>query len=97
MPPEALKSLKERVDIDFAFTNKTDVGVDEPIKLEVFVKNTPTLLLKVYEINARHFYRTHGREIDTDINLDGLVANAERVIPGNAEKQTCSTPYTNRS
>ena len=85
LPPEALRSLKERVDIDFAFTNKTDVGVNEPIKLEVFVKNAPTLLVKVYEINARHFYRTHGREIDTDINLDGLVANAERVITGNAD------------
>lgn len=85
VPPEALKSLKDRVDIDFAFTNKTDVGVDEPMRLEVFVKNAPTLLMKVYEINARHFYRTHGREIDTDINLDGLVANAERVITGNAD------------
>ena len=85
LPPEVLKDLKDRVDIDFAYTNKTDVGVDESIKLEVFVKNTPTLLMKVYEINARHFYRTHGREIDTDINLDGLVANAERVIPGNAD------------
>ncbi len=41
--------------------------------------------MKVYEINTRHFYRTNGREIDTDINLDGLVANAERVIPGNAD------------
>lgn len=93
LPPEALKSLKDRVDIDFAYTNKTDVAVDEPIKLEVFVKNTPTLLLKVYEINARNFYRTQGREIDTDINLDGLVANAERVIPGNADpfKRTAMT------
>ena len=85
LPPEVLKDLKDRVDIDFAYTNKTDVGVHEPIKLEVFVKNAPTLLVKVYEINARHFYRTNGREIDTDINLDGLVANAERVIPGNGD------------
>ncbi|MCI0704511.1 MAG: hypothetical protein L0241_25940, partial [Planctomycetia bacterium] len=91
IPPEALKGLKERVDIDFAYTNKTDFGVDEPIKIEVAVKNAPTLLVKVYEINARNFYRTHGREIDTDINLDGLVANAERVIPGNADPFRRST------
>jgi len=85
LPPEVLKSLKDRVDIDFAPTNQTDIGVDEPIKLEVFVKNTPTLLVKVYEINTRHFYRTYGREVDTDINLDGLVANAERIITSNAD------------
>lgn len=85
LPPEALRSLKDRVDIDFAYTNKTDVGVTDAIKLDVFVKNAPSLIVKVYEINARHFYRTHGREIDTDINLDGLVANAERVIAGNTD------------
>ena len=43
----SLKSLKDRVDIDFAFTNKTDFAVDEPIKMEVAVKNAPTLLVKV--------------------------------------------------
>src|SRR4029077_19046908 len=31
----------------------------------------------VFEINAVNFYRTQQREVDTDVNLDGLVANAE--------------------
>jgi hypothetical protein len=48
----------------------------------LFVKNAPSLLVKVYEINTRHYYRTHAKEVDTDVNLDGLVANYERVIPG---------------
>jgi hypothetical protein len=81
LPPELLQQIKDRVDIDFAFTNKTDFAVDEPIHMEVFVKNAPSLLLKVYEVNTKGFYRTHQREVDTDINLDGLVPNAERVIP----------------
>src|SRR4029077_5597455 len=32
----------------------------------------------VFEINAVNFYRTQQREVDTDVNLDGLVANAEQ-------------------
>src|SRR4029077_15575177 len=32
----------------------------------------------VFEINAVNFYRTQQHEVDTDINLDGLVANAEQ-------------------
>jgi hypothetical protein len=49
------------------------------VKLELFVKNVPSLLVKVFEINTTNVYRTTLREIDTDINLDGLVANSEKV------------------
>ena len=85
LPPELLRQIKDRVDLDFAFTNKTDFTADEPVRVELFVKNAPTLLVKVYEVNTRHFYRTTQKEVDTDINLDGLVPNAERVIPGGAD------------
>ena len=47
------------------------------------MKNVPSLIVKVFEINAANYYREKGREIDTDINLDGLVANSERVIASN--------------
>src|SRR5439155_7846170 len=50
----------------------------EPVRLELFVKNVPSLLVKVFAINTFNFYRLHQREVDTDINLDGLVANAEQ-------------------
>lgn len=85
LPPDQYRQLKDRVDLDFAPSNKTEFAVDEPIRMEVDVKNAPSLLVKVYEINTRHFYRTFGREVDTDVNLDGLVANAERVIPGGSD------------
>ena len=41
-----------RVDIDFAFTNKTTFGADEPVRLDLNLKNVPTLVVKVFEINA---------------------------------------------
>ncbi len=78
LPPELFRQLKDRVDIDFAFTNKTDFTVDEPVKLELFTKNVPTLMVKVFEVNTQNFYRTQKREVDTAINLDGLVANTEQ-------------------
>ena len=46
--------------------------------IDVDVKNVKTLLVKVFEIRTGQYYRTTGREIDTDINLDGLVAHDEK-------------------
>lgn len=78
LPPEEYQRLKERIDLDFAFTNQTEFVVDEPVSLDLLVKNVDTLIVKVFEINTRNFYRENLREIDTDVNLDGLVANEEK-------------------
>src|SRR4029079_8060835 len=77
-PPEHFRAFKDRIDIDFDFANKTDYASDEVVKLDLFVKNVPQLLVKVFEVNTRTVYRTRLAEVDTDINLDGLVANSER-------------------
>src|SRR6185369_14822688 len=81
LPPEMFARLKERIDIDFAPTNRTHFNVDEAVSLDLYVKNVPTLIVKIFEINAANFYRDQKREIDTDINLDGLVPNFEQSIP----------------
>lgn len=77
LPPERYKALRERVDIDFAHTNKTLFGPEDPVALDVFVKNVGNLIVKVYEINTMNYYRSEKKELDTSINLDGLVANKE--------------------
>ena len=58
LPPEQFKALKERVDIDFAYTNKTTFAADEPVHLDLNLKNVPTLVVKVFEINAANYYRS---------------------------------------
>ena len=78
LSPEHYRALKDRIDIDFAFTNKTDYAVDEAVSLDLFIKNVPTMLVKVFEINTGTVYRTKLVEVDTDLNLDGLVANSEK-------------------
>jgi hypothetical protein len=78
LSPDAYKQLKERVDIDFAETNPLLFGADDAVKLTAFVKNVPSLIVKVYEINTFNYYRETGNPLNLAINLDGLVASASR-------------------
>ncbi len=75
---EAFQQLKDRIDIDFVPTNKQVFGRNEPVKLSLMIKNVPTLIVKVFELNAKNYYRNNTNEINTDLNLDGLIANEEK-------------------
>ena len=59
-------------------TNKMNFAVDDPVKLDLFVKNVPMLTVKIFEINCLNFYRTQKKEVDASINLEGLVATSEK-------------------
>ncbi|MHB8861931.1 MAG: hypothetical protein ACYC6N_05975 [Pirellulaceae bacterium] len=78
LPPEKYSELKQRVDLDFAFTNRRSFLAADPVTVDLQVKNVPTLIVKVYEINTFNYYQQNQREVNTDINLDGLVANFEQ-------------------
>lgn len=80
LPPEKFQQLKERVDISFARTNPEHFEIGDDVRLDLVLKNTPKLLVKVYEINTETYYRQNLREVDTDIELDGLTANSEETI-----------------
>jgi hypothetical protein len=77
LPPAKLQAIKDRIEIDFAPTNPVVFASDASVSLEVDVKNVSKLLVKVFEINALNYYRSQQSEVNTDINLDGLVANHE--------------------
>lgn len=79
MSPSQYQALKDRIDIDFAPTNKERFAPDDPVSLDLFVKNVKSLIVKVYEINTINYFRENQRRLDTDINLDGLVPNWEFV------------------
>ena len=49
---EYYERLKQRVELRFAPTQREYYGADEPVTLEVDVKNVPTLLVKVFEVHA---------------------------------------------
>ncbi|GDY07085.1 hypothetical protein LBMAG52_05710 [Planctomycetia bacterium] len=77
LPAELFQQLKQRVEIEFDPTNRTTYSAEDPVALDLHVKNVGTLIVKVFEINTKNFYREQLREVDTDVNLDGLVANRE--------------------
>ena len=80
LPPAEYQNLRDRVDIDFAHTNRTLFAADEAVSLDVYLKNVPTLIVKVFEINTANFFRDFDRDVNTDIDLDGLVANQEETL-----------------
>ena len=80
LPPELYARLRDRVDIDFSATNKTHFTAGERVALDLHVKNVPTMIVKVFEINTVNYFRENKKEIETDVNLDGLVANSEQTV-----------------
>jgi hypothetical protein len=78
--PEFYQTLKDRVDIDFDYTRKEVYGPQEAVALDIYTKNVTDLIVKVYQINALNYYRTTGRPVDLDMDLDGLVANEEQSV-----------------
>ncbi|MBF0103042.1 MAG: hypothetical protein HQK77_19260, partial [Desulfobacterales bacterium] len=80
LPFDKYQALKERIDIDFAKNNKVLVDVNDKIEFDAYIKNVKKLIVKVYKINTLSFYQTSHQEINTDIDLDGLVPNHEYVL-----------------
>ena len=80
LSPTEYQALKERIDLDFAMTNREQFDPADPVGLDLHIKNVSTLIVKVFEVNTRNFYEQNLSEINTDINLDGLVPNWEQVV-----------------
>ncbi len=78
--PERYQALKDRVDIEFAPTNKRFYKTGETVTLELFLKNVNTLIVKIFELNTYNYYVSNEREIDVRIDLDGLAATREKVV-----------------
>ncbi|MBL9077349.1 MAG: hypothetical protein JNL08_07595 [Planctomycetes bacterium] len=78
--PAEVARLDQRVELEFAATSRTEYGGNEPVTLELDVKNVPVLLLKVFAIDAFRYHAEKQREVDASIELDGVVANHEQTF-----------------
>ncbi len=74
---EQSQRLLQRVELLFPANQPRDFPIDQPVTVALWVKNSPQLLVKIYEINAEAYYREQGRELDASIDLDGLAATWE--------------------
>lgn len=77
---QQVKELKERIELEFLANNKVVIKPQDAIELNVRIKNVKKLIIKIYKLNLVNFYRENLTEVSTAIDLDGLVANEERVI-----------------
>ena len=77
LTPQAFQALKERVDVDFSPANPPFLAPGDDASLDLFVKNAPKLIVKIYEINTLSYFLANPRQLNTDLPLDGLVANRE--------------------
>ncbi|PCC71250.1 hypothetical protein SAMN02745121_04789 [Nannocystis exedens] len=82
--PARLAALRDRVDLELTVRNPARVAADAPVALEASVKNVPRLVVKTYRIDAVAHFLARRAEVDTTIDLDGLVASDEQVILGDA-------------
>ena len=78
--PAERQQVRDRKELRLTARNVKQLPVDTPAALEVDVKNINELTVRIYEINTQAFYRNHDVPLDTDIDLDGLVATDERAI-----------------
>ncbi len=79
LPPEKFQRIKERVDLLFDPQNRTLFAGGDPVSLTLHVKNVSSLIVRIFEINTFNYYCQHGEEVESNIELDGLVPGVEQV------------------
>jgi len=72
-----IEKLSKKVEIDLCHHNKDIFKLGEEVELYVYLKNIPTLFIKVFEINTENYYKKNMSPFKTYINLDGLIASSE--------------------
>ncbi|MES2708459.1 MAG: hypothetical protein V4726_17840 [Verrucomicrobiota bacterium] len=77
LPPAAYQQLRTRTDLEFDPGCREDWLPQDEVALDLYIKNVPQLLVKVFEINTENVHRSTGQQVNTDLDLDGLVANRE--------------------
>ena len=78
LSPAAYQALKDRVDIEFPATNAPSIPLDQEVSVSVTLKNTPQVMVRLFEINTLGYFQSQKRPLNTDLPLDGWVANAEQ-------------------
>ena len=78
--PSRAAALRERIDVAWSPHNATRFGTDEPIVLDADIKHVPELVVKVFRIDPLAYFQHYKREVNTDLDLDGLAASHELVM-----------------
>ncbi len=77
------QAIRDSTIVRLSPQNKIRFGADDPTELIVDIKNVDELVVRIYEINTNAYFRAHKKSINTDIDLDGLIATHEKRIAYN--------------
>jgi hypothetical protein len=75
--PARAAALRERIELAWSVHDPLRIGAADPISLDVDVKNVAELVVKVFRIDPLAYFQHHKREVNTDLDLDGLAASHE--------------------
>ncbi len=78
LSPEEQRELQSRVELRFSPNNPNYYRPTDKVRLDLEMKNVSDLIVKIYRLNARNILSQQLKPINTDIDVDGLVANVER-------------------
>lgn len=78
--PAEYKSLQEEARIGFAPGAPVLLDADAAVSLKLDLKNTPDLLIRIYELDLPAQLARSGAEPEVSIDLDGLVPHHERSL-----------------
>ncbi len=77
------QSIRDSVELRLTSQNQYRFAANEPTQLIVDLKNVDELVVRIYQINTEAYYRSNTKPINTDIDLDGLVASSESKVTYN--------------
>lgn len=80
LEPAAFRALQQEARIAFAPGAPTLLHADAAVSLALDLKNTPNLLIRIYELDLPTYLAGNNSEPEVDIDLDGLVPHHERRI-----------------
>ena len=88
----ALRNLEAKSDLSFCAHNSTYFSLNSHVKLELDVQNVGNrLTVKMFELNTTSFYHARMTEIDSGIDLDGLVPTETFFIELSEEQRSPRT------
>ncbi|KAL4490234.1 hypothetical protein ABPG72_004273 [Tetrahymena utriculariae] len=74
---EEIKAITDKKCIKICNYNKQLFRSNEEVSIDVILKNIPQLTVKLFEINTENYYKKNLKELDNNIELDGLIASEE--------------------
>ena len=68
------EQLIKKTEITICQHNPTSFKIDQPVILDIDIKNVQTLYIKIFEINTENYYYSKKITINSGMSLEGLIA-----------------------